>query len=230
MDIMRKSGDSSSPALLYNTKIYNAAGYINSKSDLASKYSITDVNITYFNINGNDIEIFIDTPYNVNNGAFMGMPITNYEDLDGMMRGIGDNSFRQTQLTDFDGRSVTSITDYAFYYCTQLTKVLEFPNLTSIQGVGTFRLSGVRGIIANNLTDWCNINGSQTFRQCSVHTIECRSLVNLGVNSGDNSVFLLINAGGCIATFPKALSTNNGGSPDGDIQYLMSRGASVAWV
>jgi hypothetical protein len=55
------------------------------------------------------------------------------------------------------------------------------------------------------------------------------SLLSLGATVGDDLVFIGVddplreNAAGLDVYVPLALSTVNGGNPDGDIQYLLSR-------
>jgi hypothetical protein len=93
-----------------------------------------------------------------------------------------------------------------FQSCTALTTV-SLPNVTTI-GLSTF----------NDCTSLTSIDLSGLSR-----TI----LTSLGGSVGNNSVFLNVPNTGTL-TVPVEYQTNNGGNPDGDIQYLTT--APRSWT
>jgi hypothetical protein len=65
--------------------------------------------------------------------------------------------------------------------------------------------------------------GDSALQSCTaLTTISFPSCTSLGSSVGDNNVFLNINGNIITLTVRSALLTNNGGNPDGDIQYLQA--------
>lgn len=66
--------------LPYNLELGNVSSFITNETDLSSKFSFDVGDISYFNINGNDVQAFIETPlagfYGCNTLAFAGTLIT----------------------------------------------------------------------------------------------------------------------------------------------------------
>ncbi len=64
---------------------------------------------------------------------------------------------------------------------------------------------------------------NETFKDCTgLTTISLPVCTSLGSTSGNGNVFLNISGNAIDLIVPTALMTNNGGNPDGDIQYLQA--------
>ena len=110
---------------------------------------------------------------------------------------IGDYTFASSGLITYNIPAVTIGTG-AFFECYGLTSIV-FPAAVTV-GDQAFGL----------LNPWP-----------SMSYIDLSSCTSLGSTSGDNGVFLNIQGANIVvAVFNSVLATNNGGNPDGDIQYL----------
>lgn len=91
---------------------------------------------------------------------------------------------------------LVAVSNAEFPYCNSLTSV-NLPILT---------------YVSSNFFTYCT----------SLATINLPSCTDLGGTVGSNNVFDSITGNTITLTIPAALITNNGGNPDGDIQYLQA--------
>lgn len=201
-----------------NTFIGGVGGTINTPALLAGKLGVSESQISNFSVIGSDVQCRITGSYGSLGTWFS-----------------GDNSNNNNAgITYFlDSNSlVTSLKSFAFYAGQQqmLIKIIKFDNCATIGAScfsGETQLSYIEDIILPNCT---SSTGNSHF-----HTLPFLKIVyiprmtNLGTSSGDNNVFFGIPSGVNIYAHP-SLSTNNGGSPDGDLAYAISRGCTVAYV
>ena len=129
----------------------------------------------------------------------------------------GDYCFYNcTSLTTISLPLLTSAGDYCFYNCTSLTTI-DLQLLTTAGSACFFSCTSLTTIDLQLLTT----AGSACFYDCySLTTINLPSCTDLGLTSGVDFVFDGISSNTITATFNSVLATNNGGNPDGDIQYL----------
>jgi hypothetical protein len=73
-----------------------------------------------------------------------------------------------------------------------------------------------------NLPSLTIVDNACFFQCILVTTINLPSCTDLGATVGDNNVFNQILGNTITLTVPSALTTCNGGNPDGDIQYLQA--------
>ena len=106
--------------------------------------------------------------------------------------------------------------NYFFMDCTALTSI-SLPLIT-VAGRQFFQNCGqLTNITLPNVTSI----GAYCFNSCTfLTTINLPNCTDLGGTVGDNNVFNGISSLVITLTVPEALMTCNGGSPDGDIQYL----------
>jgi len=96
------------------------------------------------------------------------------------------------------------------------------PNFSSLVTAGTYCFQGCTGLINLSFPVLADI-GSNCFQNwVNITNLDLPSCINLGGTTGDNFVFLNIIGNIITLTIPSALMTCNGGSPDGDIQYLQA--------
>lgn len=217
-------------APLYNTKIYGVSAEVPDAANLAGRLSILEANITYFNIDGADIEVFIDTPYDILASGFTTTAITNYEDPYGLLREIGSKAFKTcNSLASFDFRSVTVINKEVFYTTPLLVGVFTMPELLEIKEENSFRDSGITGLIANKLID-LGVAGFNVFRGATMTIFEAQSLIRIGTNVGHTGVLSFVDWSGVTMTIPVALETVNGGGPDGDLTEVTDDGGTIIYI
>jgi hypothetical protein len=113
----------------------------------------------------------------------------------------GELAFESIGATEIYFEFLTTIASSAFFNCQALTSI-DLPALTTV-GNNCFSL------------DVWAVPSSLT-------TINLPSCTNLGSTVGDNTVFYNTSGKTITLTVPAALMTNNGGNPDGDIQYLQA--------
>jgi hypothetical protein len=132
----------------------------------------------------------------------------------------GEGSFNSCiSLTTVDLPELTTAGIRCFASCTSLTTVF-LPQLITAEN-NCFEIC--TSLLSVNLPLLTNVNGIQCFVGCtSLTTINLPSCIQLGQSNGYDAVFQLITGNTITATFNIALSTNIGGNPDGDIQYLES--------
>lgn len=105
-----------------------------------------------------------------------------------------------------------------FGYCTALVSV-NIPKLATVEFAGFEYCNALESINFPLLTDI----GNSAFGYCyPLTTINIPSCVNLGSTVTGSSVFIGVTGNTITLTVPSALMTNNGGLPDGDIQYLQA--------
>lgn len=228
MSFLLNSYRFASASLLYNTVIGNMGGVITNATQLAAKLSIGAGSISYFNIDGNDVQAFIDVPYNINASAFISSGITRYDDFDSLIRIINSQAFQScSSLSSFDFSGVTRINHTAFFLTPNLLTI-DAPNLAQLDGNNIFRDCGVKTFIAPSLH---TIGGGiLIFRSTVISTFTTTGLLNLGATSGHDRIFELGNWSTCTMTLPVALSTNNAGGPDGDIAEVTGDGGTMVYV
>lgn len=132
---------------------------------------------------------------------------------------IGNLTFQNcTSVNSFNFPLLTTAGDNSFTLCTGVT-TFNFPSLTTI---GNFCFSDCNIATTFNLQLAITI-GLGCFNDCtSATTFDLSSCTNLGGSVLDNSVFQNIIGNTITLTVPIALTTCNGGLPDGDIQYLQA--------
>jgi len=108
----------------------------------------------------------------------------------------GESCFAScSSVTTISLPALTTTGNYCFYACASLTTI-SLPSLTTA-GESCFYICG-----------------------SSLTTINLPVLTSLGSTVEENGVFYCISGKVITLTIPSALMTNNGGNPDGDIQYL----------
>jgi hypothetical protein len=136
-----------------------------------------------------------------------------------LLNTIGDTTFQNcTSITNFNFPLLTIAGNNSFALC---TGILTF-NLSSLTTVGNFTFFGCSNANTFNFPS-LNTIGNSSFEQCfSATTFNLSSCNNLGGSVLDNNVFNSIIGNTITLTVPIALTTCNGGLPDGDIQYLQA--------
>lgn len=188
----------------YNTFIGGISGVVTTAGQLETLLGLSGGDVTFFNINGSDIEAFIDVvsyvlPDNTfnNDGGVNdwgdGDIVTYYIDSDDLVTSVGDSCFKdQTNMPYIELSGVTTVDANAFDGTK--VKVARFPAVTATEG--------------------------SVFESCSLlEYVYIPLCTDLGGSAVDNSVF-----NDCTRlrsvyanTF---LATNNGGAPDGDLAYV----------
>lgn len=154
---------------------------------------------------------------------------------------IGNSSFVDlSSVNSFNFPLLNTVGDFTFQNCTSITN-FNFPLLatagnnsfTLCTGVTTFNFPSLN-TIGNNCFSNCyiattfnlqsaTIIGIGCFSNCfSATSFDLSACTNLGGSVLDNSVFFNIIGNTITLTVPTALTTCNGGLPDGDIQYLQA--------
>jgi hypothetical protein len=131
----------------------------------------------------------------------------------------GDNCFNNSSsLTTINLPNLTTAGDFCFYFCTSLTTI-DLPNLTTASSGCFYNCLSLTTIDLPKLTT----AGDAFFNNCSsLTTINIPSCTDLGGTVGDDGVFGSITGNTITLTVPPVLMTCDGGSPDGDIQYLQA--------
>lgn len=124
-----------------------------------------------------------------------------------------------TSLVSIDLPSLTT-SDYGlFSNCSSLTTV-NLPQLVTLLDCCSF--SNCTSLTTISLPNVESIPDT-AFEGCTALTeISIPSCTQLGFDALDNLVFFNIIGNSITLTVPSALMTNNGGNPDGDIQYLQA--------
>lgn len=191
-----------------NTEIGGVASTISTPALLATKLAIDVSRISNFTIVGSDIKCKItggsySIPVNCFRNPVLG--ITYYDDRDGLVNVLNSEcfggSYGETALNWVNFPNVTSVIQ-SFNFTPNL-KIIELPKATSITGTA--------------------------FGDCEKKTIYAPLCTTLGSSNLNNDVFLSITGSPIIYVHP-SLATNNAGSPDGDLDYAITRGATVRYV
>lgn len=204
MNLVARQNFGLQKAIGWNTFIGGFSASISSASLLATNLGISVGAISNFTVVGSDIKCRITGSYTIPISFSSGnSSITYYFDTENLITVIVESQFNNSpNLTALNLKGVTSIGRFAF----RTTKISEFyfPNLTAVS--------------SNAFDEMPTIP----------KTIYIPNCVSLGATSGDNGVFSASNINK-IYTHP-SLATNNGGAPDGDLTYAISRGAIVRYV
>jgi hypothetical protein len=154
------------------------------------------------------------------NYCFTGCSSLTTVDLLPSLTTAGNNCFTGcSSLTTIDLPSLTTAGNYCFTGCSSLTTVDLLPLLTT---AGDYCFSSCSSLTTIDLPSLTSAGGSCFYNCSSLTTVDLPSCTNLGGTVENDYVFEGINGNTITATFNSALETNNGGNPDGDIQYLES--------
>jgi len=187
-----------------NTEIGGVAATISTPALLATKLGISVGAISNFTIVGSDIKCRITGSYVIPTNCWNGnTSITSYVDSDYLITSVLDGAFSNTNLS---GR-------------------IDFRNATSI-GTNAFRVSNVTEFLFYNAT---SVGDGCFYLTPLAKQIYIPKCTLLGTTSGDNAVFLGIDATAKIYANP-SLATNNAGNPDGDLTYASGRGSIIRYV
>ncbi len=120
-------------------------------------------------------------------------------------------------LSNINVSAVTSIGQFAFTGCAIAT--IDLPNAVTIEARAFDSCAALTAIYLPLATDI----DATCFANCiNLETINLPSVVSLGGNVLNNTVFYGITGQTITLTIPSALMTCNSGSPDGDIQFLQA--------
>jgi|GEM_PF-1986508 len=194
-----------------NTFIGGLASSIPDAATLAGKlthystgqaFSASD--IYGFTIVGNDIECYISSDYKITSSSAFAS-CTNFEDSSHCKEIAASAVFELTSMTS-----------------------LELNGLIRISGYRPFNQSSLKDLIFPNLTS-CAANALSSNAAMSVEAIYIPRCTDLGGSALYNSVFVNTSQEAYIYV-DSSLATNNGGAPDGDLQYAATNGAEVSYV
>lgn len=187
----------------FNTYIGGVSGTIATSSALATKLGISVGAISNFTVVGSDIKCKITGSYAMNSWSD-NTAITYIKDTDNLV----------TNTPQFDN-------------CTNMSGVVKFITPTTNGVSYLVTNSNIDAILLPNVT---SVYTQAFFENTSkIRDYYIPRCTNLGGSSADNSVFFGINSGSTIYCDP-SLATNNGGNPDGDLQYAINRGVRVSYV
>lgn len=192
------------------TYIGGVSATISTPALLATRLGISTSRISNFTIIGSDIQCRIIGSYNLQGFDFNGVPCTYYKDPDYLVTSLGYWAFYNTY--NFNGYDV------------------DFQNCLSIDTRGLSRVNANRFLLKNvtNVADFAFANSEVA------NVFYIPNCTSLGTSVLSNNVFVT-NSGGSFTTNPvfyvhPSLATNNGGSPDGDIAYVLTKGGTVRYV
>ena len=179
-----------------------------------------------------------------------------FEELGYNLFGAISSPYRETTLVNYE--DITTIGSRAFYLNNTLTGSITFPNLKYI-GSRAFENNGNYPSFTSFTAPNCEVVGYRAFYSDSrlvsaslgtntdLYQISSQAFTNctqlkdiyiptltgsraLGGTTGQTSVFNNVPVSGSI-TIPSFYSSSNGGSPDGDLNYLITtRGWTVNYV
>lgn len=194
------------PAPVYNTYIGGVAGTISTASALAAKLGISVGAISNFAIVGGDIKCKITGSYAMPDNAFL----------------------NNTEITYFSDNSIVNeIKSSCFYNCPKLSWI-SMSGVLSITGVNSFRdTPKLQEIYFPNCTAIAN-NAFYNGDNIKLKTYAFPKLTNLGSTVGNNNVFYDYTQNAKLIC-PVSLQTVNSGSPDGDIQALLTGSGAVVY-
>jgi len=182
------------------------------QSYLISKGNSSAIVTNYSDIGGGNEGFTITGITSLASTTFSGSDISVFADLTGWLTGtIGNSCF--ANCIHLDGIVIPSaikINLYAFQNCTALG-LAGVQNFGSVNNIDPVAFQGATGL-----------NGK---------TISLPMLVapnGLGSSPAFDSVFSGIT--GLEVTIPTAFATNNAGSPDGDLQYVLANGGTVNYI
>jgi hypothetical protein len=240
------------PVLEYNVTIgFNYGTAAGLQAYLLYKGNVGAV-VTNYRNNGDGTESFLVNGISgLANETFYDTPITSFEDLTGWILSLGDLCFTHTECTYVILPNIQTMGTACLHLSDTIT-TYDYPTLTSI-GPGTFRGNTIVTSISlplletadgGNFTQLTLVTtidlpsltscGDLSFSQCPLlDTVYIPLCTQLGSTTGDNNVFWLTASGNAITlTVPTILSTCDSGSPDGDIQTLLTTniGSTINYV
>jgi len=210
MNLLAKQNYGDKKSITYNTFIGGVASVISTASALSVKLGISVGNISNFTIVGSDIKCKITGSYAIPATAFdlNSTLCTYYFDTDYLVSSIGNGAFYSTSA--FSGYDV------------------NFENCLTV-GSSSFSRIPAKNFLLKNATTIGNSCFAQVINQGIADAHYIPNCTSLGTTSGNNTVFEYIKSGAVIYTNP-SLATNNSGSPDGDLAYAITQGATVRYV
>ncbi len=132
---------------------------------------------------------------------------------------IGDYGFASTNVSMFNLPSCISVGNYSFAGCSFLNQVY-LPKCVSIGISSFFNCINIESLELPN----CATISQSAFQGCvQLSNLSIPVCTNLGGSVANNSVFNGVIGNNFTITIPSALMTNNGGNPDGDMQYLIAQ-------
>jgi len=199
----RRGGRLRNTGLDYNTLIGGMAATFPTKASLASTLGITEGNISYFNINGSDVQAKINVTYNLPEAPFKGSTaLTKFEDLEGKLLSTASSIFQAcSNLRRFISTADFIMGAYTFRQCTSVH--VELVNIT----------------VLNNLE----------FYNAGLSYLDIRKVTDLGGDSLDNNMFEIITGNPTIYV-NSVLATSNNGGMEGDLVDAQNRGATIIFV
>jgi len=238
--------------LPYNTLIVGEGVNTTTAGQLETLLGLSGGDVSYFNLNGNDIEARIDVSYDVPSGSFQNntdvLRYFDYDDKieratvdsfrDSTLSGtikydnlivLGSSAFRGTDVTRFKLESVSAVPTNCFRDANISGIInidLDCPSLVTFGNSSLRSNTNLTGLITNNVT----LMGFAFCQDTSLNYIEAlnENLV-LQDNAANNSCFLNVPTNG-IAYFSVVLETVNGGSIEPDIGYLKNtRNWDINW-
>ena len=237
-----------------NLFIGGVSSTITTAALLAVKFSFLEGEVEDFAIDGDDISARItNTDYSTITAAFRDdLTIASITETSGYLTSLLTQAFRlATNLSFVDLIGVDEITTEAFFGCSALhVKDILLPNLvTASPATSAFRTLHPSTGETLSLPSCTILTGSNTFRTftftidlpacttfgsldtCAfgVGTVNIPIVTDLGGNATNDDVFRL-NTGAMIVNANPFLETNNGGSPDGDLANVTTRGGTVVYT
>lgn len=237
-----------------NLFIGGVSSTITTAALLAAKFTFLEGDVQDFQIDGDDISARItNTDYSTVDSAFTNDTlITDITETSGYLTSLLTQAFRlATSLFLVDLIGVDEITTEAFFGCSSLhVKDISLPNLvTASPAASAFRTLHPSTGETLSLPSCTTLTGSNTFRSfiftidlpaCTTFgsidtcafgagTVNIPIVTDLGGTAGNDDVFRL-NTGAMIVNANPFLETNNGGSPDGDLANVTTRGGTVTYT
>lgn len=192
-----------STAPLYNTLIGGEGINTTTAGQLETLLGLSPGDVSYFNLNGNDIEAFIDVSYEIPASAFdSNTDITSFVDLDNLVTALNYRSFYLCSNLSGDiqflsvtgtvaGNSIfqgcSSITSIhtgmtgstSSNMCKGCTSLVSFTSTNPITSVASYQFDGCTSLVTFDLSNLTN-TAVYSFRNCAF----TGTLVNNVVTSG----------------------------------------------
>lgn len=143
-----------------NTFIGGVASAINTAALLAVKLSVTESDIKYFGVSGDDIYCYIDTSYSILDNAFRNSLISYYIDLDGKVSSLGVVSFSNTYKLKIAYFPIAGIAVDAVFSFGAVRDLMCLQGASPIGGTvlnnEVFFVSTIRNLVVNLATETNN--------------------------------------------------------------------------
>ena len=178
-----------------NTFIGGMATWAPDKATLASKFGVSESIISYFNINGNDIEVNFNSDY-----SLRGQSIYNIDSF--------------TFFHDLENKLISTNTQsiYLFGVGYNFTSI-KLEGLIVMNGSSTFR--GDKGLRRLYLKNCTTIYFTGHFSAMNIDRIYLGRVTQMGASATSNDLFVSSTVGKIYAH--ASMATINAGSPDGDL-------------